>query len=122
MHNQGGDIAYLEDTSRFEKSKNIVPVPADRSGVIKSIDAGEIGHLSVYLGAGRIRKEDPIDYSVGLVLNKKIGDKVAEGEPISFIHVNDESKIQEAVDRLKMAYEISNEQVEMPEVILGIVD
>lgn len=61
---QGGDISYIEDTSKFEKAKYIIPVLAEEKGYIEKIDAEIVGSISVYLGAGRMKKEDKIDNSV----------------------------------------------------------
>ena len=76
VKNQGGDINSLEVSSNIEEIK------ATKSGEVKSINALNIGKLSCSLGAGRINKEDKIDYSVGVVLNKLIGDKVSLGETL----------------------------------------
>ena len=64
IQKQGGDISYLENTEKFEKAKYVIPVIADRSGYVKSLDAQEIGKASMNLGAGRKKKEDNIDFSV----------------------------------------------------------
>lgn len=61
---QGGDISYIKDTSKFEKEKYIIPVLAEEKGYIEKIDAEIVGSISVYLGAGRMKKEDKIDNSV----------------------------------------------------------
>lgn len=63
---QGGDISYLENTEKFEKAKYVIPVIADRSGYVKSLDAQEIGKASMNLGAGRKKKEDNIDFQLEL--------------------------------------------------------
>ena len=95
VQNQGGDILYIENTDKFAKAKNIVPIVANRSGIVEKLDALTIGKLSVYLGAGRMKKEDDIQKEVGFVFNKKVGDKVEKGETLGYIHSNDESKAQE---------------------------
>ena len=103
---QGGDVSFIEDTNKFEKAKYIVPVVAEEKGTIQSLRAEEVGKLSVYLGAGRLKKEDKIDSSVGIVLEKKVGSKVEKGEILAYIHANEEEKANEAVTRLKNLYEI----------------
>ena len=95
VQNQGGDISYIENTDKFAKAKNIVPIVANRSGIVEKLDALTIGKLLVYLGAGRMKKEDDIQKEVGFVFNKKVGDKVEKGETLGYIHSNDESKAQE---------------------------
>ena len=64
---QGGDISYLKDTNKFEKAKIIVEVKSEQNGQIKEMNSEEIGKIACFLGAGRIKKEDPIDMSVWLM-------------------------------------------------------
>ena len=104
VKNQGGDISYIENAEKFKKAKYILPVLLEKEGKVKELKAEEIGKLSVFLGAGRTRKEDKIEPEVGITLNKKIGDKVAKGETVAIIHSNDEEKGKEAVKKLKDIY------------------
>ena len=104
VQNQGGDVSYIEDTSKFKKAKYILPVVIESEGVIQELKAEDIGKLSVFLGAGRMRKEDKIEPEVGITLNKKIGDKVKPGDIVAYIHANDEEKGREAVKRLEEIY------------------
>lgn len=104
--NQGGDISYIENTNKFEKAKYILPVTIEKSGIVKEVKAEEVGKLSVFLGGGRIRKEDKIDPAVGITLNKKVGNKVEKSDIVAYIHANDEEKGKEAVQRLKEMYVI----------------
>lgn len=120
VSNQGGDITYIEDTNKFKKAKYIMPVMLDekiekmvnqgeikkQDIVVKELNAEEIGKISVFLGGGRIRKEDKIDSSVGIILNKKIGDNVTPKDIVAYIHANDEEKGKEAVEKLKKIYKI----------------
>ena len=108
VENQGGDISYIEDINKFEKAKYILPViyEANNEGIVRKLKAEEIGKLSVFLGGGRIKKEDKIDTAVGITFNKKIGDKVERGEILAYIHANNEEKGKEAVERLKQIYVI----------------
>lgn len=121
IEKQGGDITYLEDTSKFAKAKYILEVPATKDGYIYSIDARKVGELSGKLGAGRQRKEDPIDETVGIVLNKKVADFVKQGETLAYIHANDEQQAKAAVLELQEIYKIQENKVEKPETILGII-
>lgn len=79
---QGGDITKIEVSTKKQKIK------ADRDGVIKKIDALAVGKLSVELGAGRKTKEDKIDHSVGIKLNKLVGEKVKRGDVLATLYVN----------------------------------
>ena len=105
VSNQGGDISYIQDTSKFEKAKYIVPILANKTGRVVKLDAEKVGKMSVFLGAGRIKKEDKIDSSVGFIFSKKVGDEVKQGEILGYIHVNDEIKAQEILNQ--GIYEIS---------------
>lgn len=107
VQNQGGDITYIENTEKFEKAKYIVPVKAKKSGIITGLPAEKIGKLSVFLGAGRMKKEDSIDYTAGIELNKKLLDKVNPGEVIATIHTNDKEKAKEAENKIQDIYEIA---------------
>ena len=80
---QGGDLSKMEVSSKKQKIK------AEKSGVIKKIDALEVGMLSVKLGAGRINKEDKIDHGVGVRLHKLLGETVEKGEVIATLYVNE---------------------------------
>ena len=123
VQNQGGDVSYIADTNKFKKAKYIIPVilgdkeitdvnkkednvPMLKQGKVKELKAEGIGKLSVFLGAGRNKKEDKIEPEVGIVLNKKIGDKVEKGDIVAYIHANDEKKAKEAVERLKEIYKL----------------
>ena len=121
VQNQGGDIEYIRNTEKFEKAKYILPVISTEDGYISSLNAESVGKISVYLGAGRIKKEDNIDKSVGIVLNKKVADKVKEGDVLAFIYANDEEKGNIAVCELQSLYKISKEPVDKEKIILEIV-
>ena len=121
IQKQGGDISYLENTEKFEKAKYVIPVIADRSGYVKSLDAQEIGKVSMNLGAGRKKKEDNIDFSVGIILEKKTGNKVEKGENIAFVYANNEKLGQEISQDILNAYTIVDEIVEKKQDILKIV-
>ena len=101
VQTQGGDISYLEDVNKFEKAKYIIDIKADKSGTIKEINAENIGKLACYLGAGRIKKEDKIDMSVGIIIHKKVGEIINNGEILATIHLNDISKKDIAIETIK---------------------
>ena len=98
VKNQGGDVSYIDNTNKFPKAKYLLPVISETEGYIEKIDARTIGEISVNLGAGRIKKEDKIDSSVGIEIEKKTGDIVNKGDVIAYIHANDEQKGKQAVE------------------------
>lgn len=106
VQNQGGDISYLNDTNKFEKAKYIIPVESKTSGIIKGINAEEVGKVACFLGAGRLKKEDKIDNSAGITLNKKVGDYVEEKEVIAYINTNYEEKIDYAKSKILEIWKI----------------
>lgn len=118
---QGGDVSYIENPDKFEKAKYVLDVYSEKDGYIEEMNAEEIGKISVLLGAGRINKEDSIDYSVGIELNKKTGDKVCKGEVLARIYANDEQKGKEALERLSKNYKIADYEVSKKQAILKIL-
>ena len=120
VKNQEGDISYLEDTSKFEKAKIIEPIMAKQDGYIQEINAEEIGKVTCGLGAGRVKKEDIIDYSVGVILNKKVADKVSKGYILGYIHSNSKEKFEEAERKLEQIIKINENEIEKETTIFGI--
>ncbi|MGN1301226.1 MAG: pyrimidine-nucleoside phosphorylase, partial [Clostridia bacterium] len=121
VENQGGDISYIKDTNKFEKAKYMMEVVAPEDGYITKLNAEKVGVTSVHLGAGRVKKEDSIDKTVGIILNKKISDQVNKGDILAYVHANDEEKGKQAVKDILAAYEISTEKQKTPEHIIGII-
>lgn len=91
LANQGGDASIVDDLTKLPQAKYKIELPAKQSGYISRMVADEIGVASMILGAGRATKENVIDLAVGLVLHKKVGDKVEEGESILTIYSNREN-------------------------------
>ncbi|MBI3166848.1 MAG: thymidine phosphorylase [Chloroflexi bacterium] len=108
---QGGDVSYVDDTSKFKRAKFVEVVKALRGGFISQVNARTVGEASVALGAGRAKKGDPIDYAVGFLILKKVGDAVKEGEPLCEIHANDEGKLKVAHAGVLSAFQYSDEPV-----------
>jgi len=103
---QGGDVRYVDDPGLFPRAKIIKPVAAPKSGTIRMINARIVGETSVDLGAGRIKKGDAIDHSVGIIVHRKVGDKVAKGEAVFTVHANEDKKWNDATERLLSATRI----------------
>ncbi len=100
VDHQGGDTSYIENPDKYQMACNKQVIKADRAGYITAFDSREIGLASVQLGAGRKRADDPVDPSAGIILFKKIGDKVSRDEPIMEMHSNDDNALIETADRL----------------------
>ena len=118
---QGADAAYLYDLNKLEKAPIIIPVISEKSGWVKELSAEKVGKISIELGAGRKNKEDEIDRRVGIILCKKIGDQVTEGDCLAYIHANSSEDIEKQVDSLKAAYKISQDSVAKEKVIDEII-
>ena len=122
VHAQGGNEKLLLDTSLFKKAAYDYEVKAQKSGYIEHVDTESYGMASLALGAGRAKKEDPIDYSAGITLEKKTGDFVKEGDVIAVLHTNKPESVKEAEGRILKATEISSEPVEKKPIILGRIE
>ncbi|MHB0913628.1 MAG: thymidine phosphorylase [Armatimonadota bacterium] len=85
---QGGDPRVVEDTSILPKARKVVPVPSPESGFVTRADAMQIARAAVAVGACRGEAGVSPDLSAGIVLKKKVGDKVSEGETLAEIHTN----------------------------------
>jgi len=93
---QGGDSKAVDDVHRLPRARQTREVSAVKSGHLVALQCEQIGTACVILGGGRERKEDAVDPAVGIVLHKKVGDRVATGEPVATIHYNQESRAERA--------------------------
>lgn len=121
VEKQGGDISYIDDINKFEKANYIKKVYSTKSGYINSMNAKEIGKVVCELGAGRIKKEDNIDSRVGIILNKKVSDRVEENEELLTIYAKSENDLERSEKKLKNIIEISENKVEKLDMILEIL-
>ena len=106
---QGGDAAPVYDTSLLPVAGKTLEVTAKESGYVHRILAEDIGIACMTLGGGRETKESAIDLSVGIILEKKNGDAVSDGEVLARIYGNDDAKMQAAYEKIAHAYEIAKE-------------
>ena len=118
----GGDPRVTEDVSLLPQAEAVLPVCAAQSGYIQSVTASEIGRASLLLGAGRIRKEDPIDPAVGIVMAKRIGEWIDAGEPLAHLHVSSHSNTQTAAEFVRGAVVLSQEPVIAPPLIYASIE
>lgn len=118
---QGGDAKAVYDTELLPKASIIRPVLAPCDGYISHIICDEVGIASLILGGGRETKDSEIDLAVGLVLTHKVGDHVRKGEPLAWLHANDEKKAAEAEKRFLAAYDFTQEPVGKSDLIKKII-
>lgn len=114
---QGGNPSVLEDYSLLPEARFRCEVEAQEEGWIENIDALKLGLTAMKLGAGRQKKDDRIDHSVGIWLGGKVGDRVEKGKPLAVIYANDEEKLKWALKEVKEAFRISSNKVEKRKLI-----
>ena len=117
---QNGDVSYIDNPSKFKMAKYVIDVKSKYKGTIKKIDALAIGLGSMHLGGGREKMDDVIDYSAGIVLNKKIGDHVEKGETLCRLYT-DHSDYKEVYDEVLDAFMVSPNKVELEKSITKLL-
>ena len=107
---QGGDVSPIDNPELFPVAKYIIPVKAENDGYITKINTEAMGLIAMELGAGRATKDSIIDLTVGIVLNKKRGDKVNKGDVIAYIHSNkeDNNKLKKKKENIKIEAEFND--------------
>ena len=118
---QGGDPAYILEPERFEKAPFCLALQAEEEGFITHMDTARCGIVSVILGAGRERKEDSIDYSAGILLEKKYGDFVKKGDTIAVLRASRKELLEEASKKLLSAYTIGSEAPPSKKLVYAMV-
>ena len=103
---QNGDATALERIAEVHRAPIVRDLPAPQSGRISKLDAGSIGRASVLLGAGRAKASDSVDYAVGFSAIRKVGDTVAQGEPLLRIHARNEATLATALTQLEGALRV----------------
>ena len=121
VEGQNGDKKAVFDTSMLPLAPVQYEVISCETGYVSHICAEDVGLVSMHLGGGRVTKESEIDLSVGVVLNKKVGDRVEAGESLGTIHAQSAEKAQEAAELLRKCYTIVTQPVIKPKFIKGII-
>jgi pyrimidine-nucleoside phosphorylase len=119
---QGGDSSVIKDLNKYQKSKFSHDIKAAQSGYITSMEAIGFGHASVNLGCGRKAVHHGIDYSSGIILEKKPGDELSKGDVICRIFGESESKIEHAVKRIEKSITISKNPPLIRSKIIEVID
>lgn len=117
---QGGDPEVVDNTDLLPKAKNHIEVKSIKSGYVNSFDTESVGITAMLLGAGRMTKEDVIDYAAGITLKKKIGDKVDNGDTLCILHTN-KDEYKDAYDRIINAFNIEADKPGKEEYIFDII-
>lgn len=121
VRRQGGDDRIIEEPERMGSSRYSRDVLAGRTGFIAEMAAQEIGRASQHLGAGRLRKEDEIDFTAGIRMHVRIGDSVQEGDVLATLYGADSRRLEEAEIIMEAAIRISAESVAPPKLIQKII-
>lgn len=118
---QGGDESQVDDVPAMLDCSYVKEIKAGRAGYVSHIKSDDIGIASMLLGGGRETKDSIIDLSVGIVINKKVGDRVEESDTIAIIYANDEKKMSAAIEKVVGAYTISDEQPAVRPLIRKVI-
>lgn len=119
---QGGDESYVYEPDKFQNAKYTVEVKATQNGYVRNIFAESIGNACMMLGGGRETKDSVIDLTVGIYLNKKVGEYVEKDGILATIYANDMDKASMAKKVIFDAYELTEQKVLAPNVIKGVID
>jgi pyrimidine-nucleoside phosphorylase len=118
---QGGDVTFVDDSTRLPTAQFIKNVPAPRGGFLSRVDARRVGEAAVALGGGRAKKGDAIDHSVGVIVHHKVGDRVEPGQPLFTVHANDEEKMAWTCQQVLEAHAWNNSFVEPLPLFYGVI-
>ena len=108
---QGGDVSFVDNPDKFPRAKSIEVIKANRSGYLAQVHARIIGEAAVRLGAGRSKKDDPVDHAVGFIIHRKVGDYLEQNQPLFTIYANDDAKQLEVRDYVQTAFGWSDQPV-----------
>lgn len=119
---QGGDVEVIKNTDKFKKASIVYEVKSPKKGYISKMNTTKIGMCSCHLGAGRITKDSIIDYSAGIILEKKVGDFVNEGDVLARLYTNDERSLEQVAKDYIEALEFSSDEVQKEKLIYARVE
>jgi pyrimidine-nucleoside phosphorylase len=115
---QGGDPKVVDDPQAvLPRAPMVSPIRAERTGYLSAVEAEAIGRAAVALGAGRVKKGDPVDPAVGIVFTAKVGDRIEEGQDLGEIHARDEDACSEAASRVLAALTVTEAAVDPPPLV-----
>lgn len=118
---QNGDISVIDNLELLPSAKNMIKLYSNQEGYVESINAEKLGIAAMMLGGGRAKKEDTIDYGVGVVVHKKVGDYVKKDDVIATIHANDLTKFEEVKNTILDAYQLVKDEIKKPTLIYDII-
>lgn len=117
---QGGDVSSIDHPEKLPQAKEVIAIPAKESGYVHELRARTLGLVSMKLGGGREKKGDTIDHTVGLMLHKKVGDYVKQGETLVSVHTNS-GLSEELMNEVYSAYMIQAPYIDKPKLVEKII-
>lgn len=120
LSSQGGDASVVDQTDLLPKANHQIELSASKSGTIETMIADDIGTAAMMLGAGRATKESEIDLAAGIMLHKKVGDSVQEGEALLTIHSNSPN-VESVINLLQESIVISEKEVHAPKLVYEMI-
>lgn len=118
---QGGDVAMVDDPSLLPQASLQESITASQAGYVAQVAADQVAQAALILGAGRLRKEDPIDHAVGVEVFVKVGDEVEMGQEIARLHANDTGALADALEQVRQGVQIIPEAVEPLPLFYGVI-
>lgn len=119
---QKGDVSYVDDPSKFEKTKYVYQIKAKEDGYVKHINALTLGKSAMKLGAGRATKEDSIDYAAGIYIDKKPGEYASKGETICTLYTNKDEDFTLLKEEVYNGFTFSKEKVKLENIVIDKVE
>ena len=121
IESQGGNPSDVDNCHDLIKVNQVLDIKSFQSGYIAGIQTENIGNAVMMLGGGRQKKGDSIDHSVGVIIKKKVGEQVKEGESLATVYINNTDNLDTALDLIKSSFEFSEDIIKEPELIKGII-
>ena len=118
----GGDTRYIDEPERLVRVNRLIPLYPERNGYLGALDAKKLGIAAALLGAGRFRKEDVVDPAVGILMNKRCGDKLDENEPYAYLYVNNDDRLEDAQRLIAEAVTVTDEAPEALPLVYEIIE
>ncbi|MBR3299584.1 MAG: thymidine phosphorylase [Clostridia bacterium] len=118
----GGDPSYVDDPEKLVSVNRCIPIRAEASGYVAEMDAKLLGTAALLLGAGREKVEDSIDPAVGILMKKRYGDRIEEGDELAVFYVNDETDLAEAERLFRLGITIRDDQPEPLPLVYDVIE
>lgn len=118
---QNGDVDYVKDWTNLKRARFRKDITAKEKGFVSELVAGDLGFTAIELGCGRKKTIDKIDYLSGIILKKKCGDEVNEGEVICELYAEHEHNLEKAVSRLDGSVKVTKEKPVLKDLIIDIL-